>query len=129
MGTASRPSLFTLRVAPSPWARRAIGAGALGVMVVVWWILTAGASAETRIISPVILPSPIEVIRSFPSLWGERALLASVAATLQRVLTGFALAIVIGVPLGILAGSYRVVDAAAAPIALFGRNIPIAALI
>ena len=32
-------------------------------------------------------------------------------------------------PLGILAGSYRAFDAALAPIALFGRNIPIAALI
>ena len=129
MGTASRPSLFTLRVAPAPWTRRAIGAGAIGLTLVIWWIVTAGATAETRFISPVILPSPLEVLRSFPSLLGERALLASVAATLQRVLGGFALSIVVGVPLGILAGSYRVVDAAAAPIALFGRNIPIAALI
>ena len=35
----------------------------------------------------------------------------------------------VGVPLGILAGSYRVLEASAAPLSLFGRNIPIAALI
>src|SRR5213075_1025867 len=43
--------------------------------------------------------------------------------------TGFALAILVGVPFGILAGAYRAFDAALAPIALFGRNIPVAALI
>src|SRR4029077_10325686 len=53
----------------------------------------------------------------------------SIAATLKRVLIGFGLAAVIGVPLGILAGSYRVLEAGAAPLALFGRNLPVAALI
>src|SRR3989304_5026636 len=38
-------------------------------------------------------------------------------------------AALVGVPLGILAGSYRVVEASAAPLSLFGRNIPVAALI
>jgi NitT/TauT family transport system permease protein len=56
-------------------------------------------------------------------------LAASIAATLRRVLIGFGLAIMVGVPLGIIAGSWRVFDAAAAPVALFGRNVPVAALI
>lgn len=80
-------------------------------------------------VSPALLPSPGEVLRSVPALFGERQLFASVAATLQRVLLGFGLAIIVGVPLGILAGAWRVFDAASAPLALFGRNIPIAALI
>ena len=108
---------------------RLLGLGAIALCLVLWWIFTAGATPETRMISPVVLPSPAEVLRSLPSLLTERALLESVAATLRRVLTGFALAILVGVPLGILAGSYRALDAALAPIALFGRNIPIAALI
>jgi NitT/TauT family transport system permease protein len=69
------------------------------------------------------------VVRSLDSLWGERHLLASIIATMRRVLVGFGLAAVIGVPMGILAGSWRVLDAASAPIALFGRNVPVAALI
>src|SRR5207247_2691660 len=56
-------------------------------------------------------------------------LLGGVAATLRRLLLGFLRAVAVGVPGGILAGAYRVFDAAFAPIALFGRNIPIAALI
>ena len=103
--------------------------GAIGLLVLVWWAVTYGATPETRLISPVVLPSPGEVVRSFPSLLTERALLESIASTLRRVLAGFALAVLVGVPLGILAGAYRVFDAALAPLALFGRNIPVAALI
>jgi NitT/TauT family transport system permease protein len=109
--------------------RQLVGAAAVGVVVFVWWLATLGASAESRLISPVILPSPAEVIRSFPSLLNERALLQSIAATLKRVLIGFGLAALVGVPLGILAGSWRVLEAAGHPVALFGRNLPVAALI
>jgi NitT/TauT family transport system permease protein len=128
MPPASRPSVLTLRLPPPPMTRRLIGIGAMAVFVLAWWFATLGPS-ESRWISPIILPSPAEVIRSFPSLVNERALLQSIAATLRRVLIGFGLAALVGVPLGILAGSFRVVEAAGAPLALFGRNLPVAALI
>jgi len=83
----------------------------------VWWLVTIGA-AETRIVSPVVLPSPAEVFGSFGSLLNERALIQSIAATLKRVLLGFGLAILVGVPLGIAAGSWRVFEATGAPLAL-----------
>jgi len=129
MASDSKPTLFALRLAPPRMTRRLVGAAGLGVVVLVWWLATLGANAENRLISPVILPSPAEVVRSFPSLFYERALLASIAATLKRVLVGFGLAILVGIPLGVIAGSWRVVEAAGAPLALFGRNLPVAALI
>jgi NitT/TauT family transport system permease protein len=43
--------------------------------------------------------------------------------------TGFALAAVVGVPLGILAGCFSWFNAFFAPLSIFGRNIPVAALI
>jgi NitT/TauT family transport system permease protein len=129
MPAESQPSLLTLRLSPSPLMRRLVGAGAMGVVLLVWWLATRGAGPEDRIVSPVILPSPAEVIRSFPSLLRERALLQSIAATLKRVLIGFGLAAVVGVPLGIVAGAWRVIEAAGVPLALFGRNLPVAALI
>jgi NitT/TauT family transport system permease protein len=129
MAADSKPSLLALRLPPSRLMRRLAGAAAMTVVVLLWWIATTGADAESRLVSPVILPSPDEVLRSFPSLLNERALLASIAATLKRVLIGFGLAVIVGVPLGILAGSWRIFEAAAAPLALFGRNLPVAALI
>jgi NitT/TauT family transport system permease protein len=109
--------------------RRLVGVGAMGLVVLLWWAATIGKGPEDRLISPVILPSPSEVVRSFPSLLHDRALMQSIAATLKRVLIGFGLAIAIGVPLGIVAGAWRVVESAGAPLALFGRNLPVAALI
>jgi ABC-type nitrate/sulfonate/bicarbonate transport system permease component len=120
--------MFALRVSPAPLTRRLLGAGAVAVAVLLWWIVTLG-SAEERVVSPIILPSPSEVWISLPSLLSDRALLQSIAATLKRVLVGFGLAILVGLPLGIAAGAWRAVAATAAPLALFGRNLPVAALI
>jgi len=120
MSTESRRTLFALRIPPPPMTRRLVGAGAVGVVVLIWWLATAGVGAENRLVSPIILPSPAEVIRSFPSLLNERGLLQSIAATLRRVLIGFGLATAVGVPLGIVAGAWRVAQAGAAPIAPAG---------
>jgi ABC-type nitrate/sulfonate/bicarbonate transport system permease component len=129
MAIEPTPSLLALRFPPSRLRRHLAGAAAMGVVLLVWWLATSAADIESRLVSPVILPSPAEVVRSFPSLLNERGLLQSIAATLQRVLIGFGLAVVVGVPLGILAGAWRIFEAAGAPLALFGRNLPVAALI
>jgi NitT/TauT family transport system permease protein len=124
-----KPGLFELRMWPGRLSARILGAGTVALLVAVWWLATQGDIPEERWVSPVILPSPGEVLRSMESLWRERHLMASIVATLRRVLVGFGLASLVGVPLGILAGSWRVLDAAAAPVAIFGRNVPVAALI
>jgi ABC-type nitrate/sulfonate/bicarbonate transport system permease component len=121
--------LFALRAEPSSLVRQALGAGGVLLVIILWWLLTLGSTPESRIVSPVLMPSPLEVLRSIPTLFSERALIASTAATLKRVLSGFGLAIVVGVPLGILAGSYRVFEAITGPLSLFARNIPVAVLI
>lgn len=99
------------------------------LLLTLWFVVTKGATPEQRVVSPVILPSPMEVAKSFNALWTERALLASIVATLRRVLVGFGLAILVGVPIGIIAGAWRVLESAVMPMALFARNIPVAALI
>ena len=130
---AAAPSLmrrlFTLRESPPALVKRGVGIAGVGIAVLIWWVVTFGATPESRIVSPVVLPSPGEVLRSIPTLFTERALVASTAATLRRVITGFGLAILIGVPLGILAGAYRIFDALTGPISVFLRNIPVAVLI
>src|SRR5688500_20158435 len=103
--------LFTLRESPPALIKRGVGVVGVGIAVGVWWILTLGATPETRIVSPVVLPSPGEVLRSIPTLFTERALIASTAATLRRVLAGFGRAIVVGAALGRLAAAARLVGA------------------
>jgi len=128
-GSTEEPGLLSLRWPPSPLTGRLIGLGTIAMLLLFWWLATRGATPESRLISPVILPSPGEVAGSAASLWYERGLLPSIVATMRRVLIGFGLAAIVCVPLGIAAGSWRVLDAAAAPVALFGRNVPVAALI
>ena len=91
--------------------------------------MTSGATPEARRISPTVLPSPGEVLAAFPVLLKERNLIGSIAASMQRVLLGFGLAALVAIPLGIVAGSYRLVDAAAQPVSVFMRNVPVAALL
>jgi len=121
--------LLTLRAPPPAWLERTLGVSAIAVCVGIWALLTSGEIPESRFISPAILPSPGEVLGSLRTLLVDRGLLWSIAATLKRVALGFALAVAVGVPLGVLAGSWRAIASSLAPLALFGRNIPIAALI
>lgn len=110
-------------------ARVALGLVPILVILGVWALLTAGATPEERVISPVILPSPYEVAASFHSLWFERALMRSVFASMGRVLTGFALAVVFALPLGIAMGAWTPVRAMFNPIAVIGAYLPISALV
>jgi ABC-type nitrate/sulfonate/bicarbonate transport system permease component len=121
--------LFALRVVPSLPVRQAAGGFAILIVFGIWFVLTSGATPEARVISPSVFPSPGEVLRGFPSLVSERNLIGGIAASLNRVFLGFGLALLVGIPLGILAGSFRILGAAAQPISLFGRTIPVAALL
>ena len=105
--------------------------GLLGVAgcLALWWFVTRG-EPEERIISPSKgLPSPWETFASFHSLWFDRGLTRNLLTTLRRVGSGFGLATLVGVPLGVLCGCFSRVNALFLPMTLFGRNIPVAALI
>jgi ABC-type nitrate/sulfonate/bicarbonate transport system permease component len=108
----------------------AVGLQVASVLAVLglWFGVTAG-SPEERILSPLTLPSPGEVAGEIRSLWFDAALTRSVGWSLGRILFGFGLAAVIGIPLGIAAGCFRSVEAFLRPLTVFLRNIPIAALI
>jgi ABC-type nitrate/sulfonate/bicarbonate transport system permease component len=121
-------SLFALRKDAPQWQTWLCGALCIVLCIGVWWFVTRGESEE-RILSYTILPSPGETLASFSSLWFDRALTRNLVATLWRVLLGFGLAAVIGIPVGVLCGCFSRINAFFAPLSVFGRNIPVAALI
>ncbi len=115
---------------PLPAAQRwLLGALPILLLLAVWWLVTAGATPEERIISPTILPSPLEVIRSFPSLWFERALTRNLFVSLGRVAAGFAVGVALAFPLGLLMGAFSKIKAAFNPLAVLGAYLPIPALV
>jgi taurine transport system permease protein len=120
------PWWHTLRADPPFGVRIALGAGLVGLIVLLWWFVTHGEPVE-RIISPSKLPSPYAVLKSFGSL--REHLFDGLVATLERVLLGVLLAAVAGVVLGVLAGANRAIGAAVAPVVIFLRSIPMGALL
>jgi len=111
------------------WEAVALGAACLLGVGLVWWWATAGEVPELRWLSPVVLPSPAETFRDFRDLWFEAALVRNTFRTLRRVVLGFGLAALVGVPLGVLAGCFPRVNALLTPLTIWGRNAPIAAVI
>jgi ABC-type nitrate/sulfonate/bicarbonate transport system permease component len=130
---AKRRRLFDLRFAlrrglPA-WQSALMGLVGVLVCLALWWFLTNGP-VEERIIPPSKgLSSPAETFASFHSLWFDRALTRNLLTTLRRLALGFGLAALIGVPLGVFCGCFPRVQAFFLPVTLFGRNIPVAALI
>jgi ABC-type nitrate/sulfonate/bicarbonate transport system permease component len=119
---------LALRQAIPQWQVLLYGALCLVFCIGLWWFVTRG-EPEQRILSYTVLPSPGETLAAFSSLWFERALTRNTLATLWRVVLGFGLAALVGIPLGILCGCFPRIQSFFAPLSIFGRNIPVAALI
>ncbi len=134
--TPSKPSVWsnwlgrarTIRDVPPQLESWMFGLAFMGLALVVWYLVTAEWNGE-RFMPRYKLPSPGETFASFPSLWFDRALSLSAIASLARVLGGFMLTAAIGIPLGIIAGCYLRVNAFLKPLSVFGRSVPIAALV
>lgn len=123
------PRWLTIRDRPGQLSRLALGIICIAVVLGIWFFLTVGERPEDRIVGPVTLPSISETVSSFPALWFDRALARSAFTSLARVLGGFLLAASIAVPIGVIASCYPRFDAFLKPVTIFGRNIPVAALI
>src|SRR4051812_1990998 len=120
---------LTLRKTGPLWESFLLGAFCIGLCFGVWWLITAGDN-ENRFVSPLALPSPAEAFARAPELFKDPInIVANTLVTLRRLALGFSLALVIGIPLGILAGCFPRIGAFLSPLIVFGRNIPLAAIL
>ncbi len=92
--------------------------------VAVWYILTSA----TKLIPPAFLPSPqnivIDFFRLLTTSYVGNTLIGHTLVSLQIVLGGFFLAIAIGIPLGILMGWFKRIEAVVDPLFQLLRPIP-----
>jgi len=80
---------------------------ATGIAILsLWWLL-----AQTGWVPHLFLPTPAEVIRQAQSIWDEgyanATLWEHVSASLARILTAAAIAVLLGIPVGLLMGLNR----------------------
>jgi NitT/TauT family transport system permease protein len=122
--------LARLKVRGELPSTRALGLTALmvGVVLLVWWFVTRGGPAD-RMVQPLILPSPMEVVRAFGPLHFEQGLVRSIYASWLRVTAGFALAAIVALPLGIYMATFAPIAAFFRPISLAGAYVPIVVFI
>jgi NitT/TauT family transport system permease protein len=112
-----------------PYAR-ALGltAAFLAAVLLVWWFLTRGSQSE-RIVQPLILPSPLEVLQSFAPLHFQQGLVRSAVSSWLRVTSGFVLAAIVALPLGVYMATFAPIAAFFRPLALAGAYVPIVVFI
>lgn len=93
------------------------------VFVLAWQVVVSAA-----LISPVLLPGPFAVLRAFVDIllhgYRDTSLLEDILATTGRCLAGFALALVLGAPIGLAMGRDRRLAASFDYLIQFLRPLP-----
>lgn len=126
----ARPATHTpARSRRRPWltTERQLSLLTVGVILAAWAL-----AAHWKLVNPIFLPGPVEVWRSFVKTLTEgyqgSVLHVHLLSSLARILTGYFLACLIGIPLGLLMGLNRKVRALCDPLIEFYRPLPPLAL-
>ncbi|SHE76947.1 NitT/TauT family transport system permease protein [Modicisalibacter ilicicola DSM 19980] len=80
-------------------------------------------------VNTLLVPSPLEVIRTLYELFAERGFLSDVGISIARILGSFLVACTLAIPLGILMGSFKTVEAFFNPFVSAWRYLPAPAFI
>ena len=101
-------------------------ASAVGVCAVLllWIVLSYGGLAD-----PTFFPSPTSVIEAFWKTLMDGRLVKHIWASLVVINIGFLISSLASVPLGLMMGTFKIVQAAFEPIINFIRYLPVTAMI
>lgn len=117
---------------PALQLRRDISSRTYQVLAVcgfLFCILIWGMISAAHVVDPVFLPSPEVVTRTMVDLFQEPVIWSDLWVSFVRVTIGFALSVLIALPVGILIGSFKPIEALIQPVSEFIRYIPVPALI
>jgi NitT/TauT family transport system permease protein len=118
--SAARPE--TEAVEPKPLPRWIITLASIAVVLILWEIFG-------RRVNPVFGSYPSAIATAFWELAVTGQLWSALYDSLRPFLLGYALAILVGVPLGLLIGGFRVAEAALGIYVTAGYAMPLVALV
>lgn len=95
------------------------------VLILVIWLLLCKSGK----IKPIFLPHPVKVVRDVVQGAADGSLWMNIGYSVFRITMGFLISVVIGVPLGILAGSFKPLEAVISPVCEFVRYMPVPAFV
>ena len=99
--------------APDGATRLAARLLVLALTVALWWLATDVLFAANPVLSRM---GPAATVTALVELLGEATFLQAISVSLGRLLAGLAIAVVIGIPLGVLFGSRALVEEATDPL-------------
>ena len=108
----------------APGARIALGVAFFVLFVAVW-----AAATFSGFVNPLFLADPWAMLRSGWTLLVEMGFAHDIGMTVWRVLGGFVIAAVLALPLGVLMGAYKPIEAFFEPFVSFARYLPASAFI
>ena len=111
-------------VAVAPGLRIALGISFFVVFTAVWAAATLGG-----FVSKTFLADPITMVRSGVTLLASMGFGWDIGWTIWRVLGGFLIAAALALPLGVMMGAYKPVEAFFEPFVSFARYLPASAFI
>ncbi len=101
----------------------------LGVAFFVLFVAVWSAATFSGWVNPIFLADPLKMLRSGWTLLTEMGFARDIGMTVWRVLGGFAIAALLAVPLGVLMGAYKPIEAFFEPFVSFARYLPASAFI
>lgn len=104
--------------------RALLGIAFFVLFVAVWSIATFGG-----FVSRTFLADPLTMLGDGWFLLTRQNFLYDIGMTIWRVVGGFAIAALLGVPIGILMGAYKPIEALLEPFVSFARYLPASAFI
>lgn len=127
--TPPRTALVRVPQPGTPWYRTRkglyLGRIAVGVgIIAIWWI-----AAELDWLPPELLPTPLEVFLAFIGLAVQGQFWVNFFQTLGNGMGALGLAIIVGVPLGLLLGLVPVIERTTRLLMDLGRSFPQIALL
>jgi NitT/TauT family transport system permease protein len=105
-------------------ARIALGFGFFVLFVALWSLATNGG-----FVSKTFLADPVTMLHDGWELLARFGFVYDIGMTIWRVVGGFVIAALIAVPLGILMGAFKPVEALLEPFVSFARYLPASAFI
>jgi NitT/TauT family transport system permease protein len=108
----------------SPGTRVVLGVSFFVLFFAVWAAVTFGG-----LVPKIFLADPVTMFKSGYTLLAEMGFAKDIGMTVWRVLGGFIIAAALALPLGVLMGAYKPIEAFFEPFVSFARYLPASAFI